>query len=276
MASPRGWLLAKPPCWCAISNLQKPVTLAFIPVREEFAWSVPPANNYIDELIDRKLKSLRITPSALASDGEFMRRAYLDALGVTPTREETQAFLADAHADKRSRLIDSLLVRPEFADGWALRWADLLRAEEKQLDAEGVKRYHGWMRESFAQNKPLDQFVRELITAHGSTYENPPANYWRSMRDPIIRAESTAQLFLGVRLACAKCHTHPFDRWTQDDYYSWASLFARIDYKIVENQRTDKHDKNEFVGEQIVLVHRLRRREERTNGQECCTAVSRQ
>ncbi len=134
-----------------------------------------------------------------------------------------------------------------------MKWSDLLKNEEKVIDPDGrTKLFHEWIRDSFAANKPLDQFVRELIAARGSTYKNPPANYYRANRDAVSRAEATAQVFLGIRLGCAKCHNHPFDRWTQDDYYRWTALFARVDYKIVENNRPDDNDKHQFDGEQIV------------------------
>lgn len=231
-----------------------PVQLAFVPAREEFTWTESPANNYVDTLIDRKLRTLRMQPSELADDATFVRRVYLDALGLPPTAEEAREFVADADPDKRPRLIDRLLARPEFADHWALKWSDLLRNEEKVLDAQGVDAFHHWIRESVVRDQPIDQFVRELIAARGSTYKQPAANFWRANRDPFTRAENTARLFLGTRLLCAKCHNHPFERWTQDDYYSWAALFARVDYEIVENKRTDKLDNNEFIGEQIVLI----------------------
>jgi hypothetical protein len=233
---------------------QVPVRLSFVPARPDFVWSDPAAVNYIDQHVYAKLQTLLINPSELSTDHNFVRRAYLDAIGVLPMAEEARAFAADQRMDKRARLIDDLLARPEFADHWALKWSDLLRNEEKVLDAKGVEVFYGWIRQSIADGKPLDQFVRELIAARGSSYENPPANYYRANRDAVTRAETTARLFLGVRLQCAKCHNHPFDRWTQDDYYSWAALFARVDYTIVDNQRKDKFDKNEFVGEQIVLI----------------------
>ncbi|MEZ6112154.1 MAG: DUF1549 and DUF1553 domain-containing protein [Pirellulaceae bacterium] len=235
-------------------NHQAPVRLAFVPARPDFAWSDPPAENFIDSLIYDKLRALHVNPSDLCDDTVFMRRAYLDTLGILPTADEARAFVADSHPRKRAALIDTLLARPEFADHWALKWSDILRNEEKVLDATGVEKFHAWIRQSIAEAKPLDQFVAEMVAARGSTYENPPANYYRANRDPSTRGETTARLFLGVRLQCARCHNHPFDRWTQDDYYSWAALFARVDYEIVENKRTDKNDKNEYVGEQIVLV----------------------
>jgi hypothetical protein len=231
----------------------QPVRLAFVPARPEFVWRDTPVVNYVDEQIFEKLKQMRTNPSELCTDSEFVRRAYLDLLGILPTGDEARAFVADAAADKRSRLVDQLLERPEYADHWALKWADLLRNEERVLDRKGVQSFHHWIRQSVATNKPLDRFVRELLAGRGSTYANPPANYYRANRDAVVRGEATGQLFLGIRLQCAQCHNHPFDRWTQDDYYGWADVFSRVDYKILENRRQDTNDKHEFVGEQIVF-----------------------
>jgi len=235
---------------------QVPVRLAFIPARPEFRWSAPREQNYIDRHVFAKLRALRMNPSALCSDRVFLRRAYLDLLGVLPTADEARAFVADTRQNKRARLIDTLLERPEFAEFWALKWADLFRTEEKTIDRKGVQAFHAWAVQAVRENRPVDQFVREIIAARGSTYLNPPANYYRALRDPVPRAEATAQVFLGVRLQCAQCHNHPFDRWSQDDYYDWASLFARVDYKILQNNRRDNLDKHEFNGEQVVFLRR--------------------
>ncbi len=237
-------------------GMQEPVRLAFLPSHPTFVWSNPKPANYVDDQIFAKLKSFRISPSKPATDSEFVRRAFLDLLGILPTADEARAFVTDQSPTKRSRLIDELLNRPEFADFWALKWADLLRLEERALDKKGVAAFHHWIRQSIAENKPLDQFVREMIAARGSTYINPAANYYRANRDPVTRAEATAQLFLGTRLQCAQCHNHPFDRWTQDDYYSWAAVFSRIGYKVLENRRRDNNDSHEFIGEQIVYESR--------------------
>jgi hypothetical protein len=237
-------------------HLQVPVRLAFLPVRSEFVWTGSKPANAIDQHVNARLQRLQINPSPAADDSTFLRRVYQDLLGLPPTADEARRFVADSSADKRSRLIDQLLQRPEFADWWALKWADLLRVEEKTLDRKGVENFHGWLRDSFATNKPLDQLVREIIVARGSTYEVPPANFYRALRDPFERSEAVGQLFLGARLQCAKCHNHPFDRWTQDDYYSWGSVFSRVDYKIIENNRRDQNDKHEFDGEQIVFLGR--------------------
>jgi hypothetical protein len=235
-------------------HLQVPVRMAFVPARPDFVWKNPPQHNFIDEHVLAKLRALRINPSPLCDDHTFLRRAYLDVLGVLPTAEEAQRFVGDARPDKRARLVDELLQRPEFADHWALKWSDLLRNEEKTLDRKGVQTFHNWIRQSIADGKPLDQFARELIAARGSTYKNPPANYYRANRDLFARAEDAARVFLGVRLQCAKCHNHPFDRWTQDDYYGWASFFARVRYTVLENRRRDRNDSHEFDGEQIVWM----------------------
>lgn len=231
---------------------QVPARLAFIAERPHFKWSNPRPQNFVDEHVFAKLKPLRMNPSEVCTDNEFVRRAYLDLLGLLPTADEARAFVKDRRRDKRARLIDDLLQQPEFADFWALKWADLLRNEEKVLDTKGVQAFHRWIRQSVAENKGVDRFVREILTARGSTYENPAANYLRALRDPVLRAESTAQLFLGTRLQCAKCHNHPFDRWTQNDYYDWAGVFAPVQYKVLENRRRDGLDTHEFNGEQIV------------------------
>ncbi|GIW95898.1 MAG: surface protein [Pirellulaceae bacterium] len=210
--------------------------------------------NYIDTWIDQKLELLGVPSSGMCEDGVFVRRVYLDLIGLLPAAEEVRAFCEDTRPDKRERLVDELLGRFEFAEHWALKWSDLLRNEEKVLDTRGVDVFYEWIRDAIAQDMPLDQIVRQLITARGSTYEVPATNFYRAHRDPFIRAETVARLFLGVRLQCARCHNHPFDRWTLDDYYAWASCFDGIEYEIIKNDRQDKFDQHEFVGEQIVKV----------------------
>lgn len=237
-------------------NAQEPVSLAFVPARPEFQWRDVAARNYVDEFVLAKLRRLRMTPSDLCSDPVFLRRAYLDLLGITPSAEEARAFLSDGRPDKRALLIESLLARVEFADYWALKWSDLLRNEAHSLDQKGVQNFHHWIRRSIAENKPLDQFARELITARGSTYADPAANYYRPHRDAPSRAKAAAQVFLGRRLQCAECHNHPFDRWTQDDYYDWAALFAQVNYKVLQNNREIGSDKHEWNGEQVVYLAR--------------------
>jgi hypothetical protein len=235
---------------------QEPVRLAFIPARPGFTWRKPAPNNFIDDQIFTKLRALRMNPSELCTDNEFVRRSTLDVIGLLPTAEEARAFGRDARPDKRERWVAALLERPEFADFWALKWSDILRNEEKVLDRKGVQLYYNWIRQSLVEHKPLDQFVRELLTARGSTYVNPAANFYRANREPLGRAEAAAQLFLGTRLQCARCHNHPFDHWTQADYYDWADVFSRINYKVLENNRRDGLDTHEFIGEQVVYLAR--------------------
>jgi Protein of unknown function (DUF1549)/Protein of unknown function (DUF1553) len=235
---------------------QAPVSVAFIPAREGFAWKDVPLGSPIDRILFERMKSLRLTPSDRCCDSAFIRRAFLDALGVLPSVEETTTFLADGRSDKRTRLIDGLLNRPEFADHWAQKWSDLLRNEEKSLDRKGVRVFYQWLRDSIAHDKPLNELAREVIAGRGSTYQNPPANFYRALREPYGRAEAVAQVFLGTRIGCAKCHNHPFDRWKQNDYHDFAALFGTIDYRILSNNRGDKLDTHEFDGEQIVLTTR--------------------
>jgi hypothetical protein len=233
---------------------QLAVKLAFLPAMPDFAWHAPQPVNYIDKLAFAQLRKLRMNPSPVSDDTTFLRRAYLDCIGLLPTAKEARAFVNDSSPDKRAQLIDNLLTRPEFAEHWAQKWADVLRNEEKVLDAKGVDLFFGWIREWIAAGLPMDQFARELVTGMGSTYDNPPANFYRANRDPLTRGETAARLFLGVRLQCARCHNHPYDVWSQDDYYNWAAVFGRIDYQIVSNQRRDRLDKHEFNGEQVVLI----------------------
>jgi hypothetical protein len=213
-----------------LENLQA-VRLTYLEPRPGFRWPSPPENNAIDRHVFAKLKMLSIPPSDLCTDAEFVRRAYLDLCGVLPAAKEVRTFLSSKAKDRRAKLIDGLLDRPEYADFWALKWADVLRSNRKTIEVKGTRVYQRWLRGQLARNRPFDQVVRDLLTARGSTFANPPANYYRVARDPQNLAETTAQLFFGVRMQCAKCHNHPFERWTQDDYYSLAAFFARVRHK---------------------------------------------
>jgi hypothetical protein len=157
-----------------------------------------------------------------------VRRVHLDVCGILPTPEETRAFLTSTDKDKRAKLVDQLLDRPEYADFWTLKWSDVLRSNRKAIQVKGIHVFQHWLHDEIRKNTPIDQIVRALLTASGSTFANPPANYYRIARDPQSLAETTAQLFFGIRMQCAKCHNHPFERWTQDDYYSMAAFFARV------------------------------------------------
>ena len=203
----------------------------FVTPVDGFAWRETEELNYIDTLVNRKLQQLQFVTSELCTDAEFLRRVYLDVIGIPPTIDESRAFLGDDRSDKRARLIDEILDRHEYATFWALRWGDLLRLKEKNLSPEGVRKFHAWIVDAFAQNLPFDRFATELLTASGSTYTNPAANYYRALKDANLSTESTAQLFLGVRIQCAKCHNHPFERWTQDNYYGLSAFFHRVKQK---------------------------------------------
>lgn len=206
------------------------VNATTLPEKPGFRWVQLPRYNSIDEAVDRKLQRLRILPSPLSTDEEFIRRASLDLIGLPPTPEEVRAFLNDRAPQrlKRSRLVNLLMKRPEFVDHWSLKWGDLLKSNRKFLGEKGVWRFREWIRQSIAENKPYDRFVYELIVAQGSTYDNPAANYFLVADKPNFMMENTTQLFLGVRMVCAQCHDHPFEQWTQKNYYELTAFFARL------------------------------------------------
>jgi hypothetical protein len=190
-----------------------------------------PVGNFIDAKLADKWQQLGLTPSPLCNDEQFLRRLYLDAIGTLPAPAEVRAFLADRSADKRAKAIDRVLERPEFVDFWALKWGDLLRINRDLLTEKGMWSFHNWVRACLRDNKPLDRLVREVITAEGSTFTEGPANFYLTARTPTDWSETAAQLFLGVRLGCAKCHHHPFEKWSQDDYYGMAAFFVRLGTK---------------------------------------------
>ncbi len=202
--------------------------LAFPADRPDFVWRTEPADHPLDRDVYAKLRALRINPSAPSDDSVFIRRAYLDAIGRLPNPAEARAFLADRDPDKRNKLADALVDRPEFADFWALKWADLLRNEEKTMGEKGAWVFQRWLRDQIARDLPLDEMVRRIVGGLGSTFQNPPSSFYRTNREPTTAAESVAQVFLGLRIQCARCHNHPFDAWTQDDYYGLAAFFSTI------------------------------------------------
>jgi hypothetical protein len=205
--------------------------LTFVRPDAKFAFRAPPANNFIDAAVFARQKELQLLPAAVCSDEVFLRRVYLDATGTLPTPEEAAAFLDSEERDKRAKLIDSLLEREEFAYFWALKWADVLRGSATNISARGVHSFHRYLVRGVADDKPLTQFARELVTGSGNTLHKPAANFFRVARTPEEAAEATAQLFLGVRVQCAKCHSHPFENITQADYYGLAAFFARVQLK---------------------------------------------
>jgi hypothetical protein len=228
--------------------------LAFPADRPGFAWRGGEPRHPVDRAVYAKLRAVRINPSPPAEDHVFVRRAYLDAIGRLPEPPETRAFLADSDPQKRSNLVDRLVDRPEFADFWALKWADLLRNEEKTMGEKGAWVFQRWLRDQIARDVPLDELVRRIVGGLGSTWQNPPASFYRTNRDPTTAAESVAQVFLGIRIQCARCHNHPFDVWTQDDYYGLAAFFSNVGRKELDNARKDRLDTHEINGDEIIFL----------------------
>ncbi len=211
-----------------------------IPKNLQYSWPSVPEFNYIDTLVDAKLQKLRILPSELCSDEVYLRRVYLDVIGQLPTEAEYNQFVNSADPKKREKLVDELLTRKEFVEMWVMKWAELLqiRSDNNQtMSYKSVVLYYNWLQDKIAHNVPFDQTVRELLSSTGGTFENPATNYYQVERDTLKIAENTAQVFLGMRIQCAQCHNHPFDRWTQDDYYGFAAFFAQVGRKPGEDPR---------------------------------------
>jgi hypothetical protein len=221
-----------------------PVTTPFAALGEALDW---PAANFVDELVAAEWRKLGLQPAAQADDWEFVRRAYLDLVGTLPTADEARIFAASADPQKREHLIDELLARPEYVDYWALKWSDLLRAHRRSLGEKGLASFAGWLRDRLRQNAPFDAVVRELLTAEGNLYTQGPVAFYFVDKTPEELAETTAQIFLGVRLACAKCHHHPFEVWSQDDYYGLAAFFTGV-------ARKDTREGGAYGGLQSVKV----------------------
>jgi hypothetical protein len=200
------------------------------------------AFNYIDGHVAEKLNKLRIIPSGLASDEVFLRRAYLDVVGLPPTLKEREKFIIDARPDKRAHLIDELLERDEFTEMWVMKWAELMQirtvnAGGNTVSYKAALNYYQWLRERIADNMPFNELVVELLGAKGGTFANPATNFFQMESDVLKLTENVAQVFMGTRIQCAQCHNHPFDRWTMDDYYGFASFFAQVKRKPAEDPR---------------------------------------
>ncbi|MCC6508748.1 MAG: DUF1549 domain-containing protein [Pirellulaceae bacterium] len=194
--------------------------------------------NYIDQLVGDKLQKLRMLPSGLCTDEEFLRRVTVDIIGQLPTEEAYHAFMQDKAEDKRANLINSLLERKEFSEIWAMKWSQLLMIKsDNQVSYKAAFQYSSWLTNQFANNVPIDQVVRELVSSSGGVFETPATNFYQVERDTLKTAENVAQVFMGIRTQCAQCHNHPFDRWTMDDYYGFASFFAQIGRKNGEDYR---------------------------------------
>lgn len=215
------------------------VPVVVIPKNLNFEYPKSEGNTWVDDLVDAKLKSLRIAPSNVCDDETFLRRVTIDLVGLLPTEEERNEFLADKSQDKRSEYVERLLSRKEFVDLWVMKWAEILqiRSINNIVDKKGALLYHQWLDRRIASNQPLNKMVRDLITASGGTFENPPTNYYQAERNTLKLTENVAQAFLGMRIQCAQCHNHPFDRWTMDDYYGFAAFFAQIGRKRADDPR---------------------------------------
>jgi hypothetical protein len=210
-----------------------------LPKGLQFEYPQEPDANYVDARVAAKLKKLRIAPSGLCGDEDFLRRAFIDIVGLVPTVEEYQLFVGSTDPAKRSNLVDELLERKEFAEIWVNKWAELLQVRQipNQISQKGMFLYYNWLVDRLQKNTPMDQFVQELLSASGGTFANPATNFYQTTNDRLLLSENVAQVFLGMRIQCAQCHNHPFDRWTMDDYYSFSAFFAQIGRKQGEDYR---------------------------------------
>ncbi|MDG2360676.1 MAG: DUF1549 domain-containing protein [Planctomycetaceae bacterium] len=209
-----------------------------LPKGQQYTDPKTPEFNFVDNLVYNKLRKLRILPSGVCTDEEFLRRANLDIVGVLPTMEEYVRFMEDKDENKRVKLVDELLNRKEFVEVWVMKWAELLQIRTtNQISYKSMLRYYNWLQERIANNMPTDQMVRELLGSSGGTFQNAATNYYQNERDTLKTSENVAQVFMGMRIQCAQCHNHPFDRWTMDDYYSFAAFFSQIGRKRGEDPR---------------------------------------
>lgn len=214
--------------WYLAKNVVATVTSPYPSKVPASVFAESPQANLIDKLVLEKLQQLNLPPSPRSSDSAFIRRAYLDTIGVLPTVEETKKFLEDTSTDKRKSLIDELLNRPEFVDYWTYKWSDLLLLSGERLRPKALDSFYAWIRQHVEQNTPWDEFVRQIVTAKGSTFENGAANFYSLHQDPLDMAENVSMAFLGMSIGCAKCHDHPMEKWTNDQYYGMANMFARV------------------------------------------------
>ncbi len=223
------------------------------PGSEESTASIT-VNNPIDGFIQSHCRELQIAQAGRVDDWTLVRRLYLATVGRLPTPEESIGFVESNEPTRVERLVDELLADPGFDYAWALRWSDLLRNEDKVMSSRGAASFHDWLRQQSALDRSVRDWVGELVSSVGSTYDNPPASFHRTHRDPFVTAESTAQVFLGVRLACAKCHNHPFDSWRQDDYYGLAAYFTTVERQQIDNKPKDALDKHIITGDEIISL----------------------
>jgi len=209
-----------------------------LPKGLKFNFPNVPENNYIDTLIHKKLRDLRIAPSELCTDEAFIRRAYLDVIGLLPTPEEYDRFMKNPASNKREALVDELLGRKEFAELWVMKWAELLQIKSsQQVSYKATLLYYNWLQDKISRNVPVNEWVQELLGASGGTFKNPATNYYQNETDILKVSENVAQVFMGMRIQCSQCHNHPFDRWTMDDYYGFAAFFSQIGRKGTDDPR---------------------------------------
>jgi len=209
-----------------------------LPKGLQFVFPDLPEKNYIDTLVNKKLRKLRMAPSEICSDETFLRRATIDIAGVFPTPEDYHRFLGRTEPNKRDLLVDELLSRKEFVELWVLKFAELLQIRSSdRVSYKAMLLFYNWLEQRIAGNVPMDQMVRELLSARGGTFENPATNYYQNETDTLKVAENVAQVFMGMRIQCAQCHNHPFDRWTQNDYYGFAAFFSQVGRKGAEDPR---------------------------------------
>ena len=213
---------------------------ASIMVRPDIDFEYPkmPISGRIDTLVDDRLRFMHLAPSELADDEQFLRRVSIDLIGQLPTPEEYQLFIQDPSPSKRERLIDRLLERPELLDIWVMKWAEMLQIRTNNgVSQKALRLYDRWLRDAVHSGTTIDKIVQMVLPASGGSLENPPTNYYQTETTPQLLAENVAQVFLGTRIQCAQCHNHPFDRWTMDDYYGFASFFSQVGYKQAEDPR---------------------------------------
>jgi hypothetical protein len=227
IATGEGVVIARYMGLVAVSRITVPADRAL----PEAMYASLPVNNEIDRLVYARLRNLGILPSDGCADLEFLRRASLDAIGILPSPDEVTAFLKDESGDKRARLIDRLLENPAYASYWAVKWGDLIRPNPTRVGVKPVYLLDQWLRETFQRNVPFDQMARELLTAEGNTHQYGPAALWRDKREPADAGSFVSQIFLGIRMDCARCHHHPNEKWSQADYYQLAAYFGPVKHK---------------------------------------------
>jgi hypothetical protein len=209
-----------------------------LPKGLQFQWSNPPTNNFVDELVNQKLQKLRINPSELCTDEEFLRRVSLDICGMLPTSDEYRSFMLNTDPKKREQVVDVLLGRKEFVEMWVMKWSELLMIKtSQQISYKAMLLYYNWLQSRIQGNMPIDTMVQELLGSKGGTFTSAATNYYQNETDTLKVAENVAQVFMGMRIQCAQCHNHPFDRWTMDDYYGFANFFSQIGRKPGEDPR---------------------------------------